>query len=91
MKDLKERTIPGGLPRLGAQGADFFLRLSSLEVLARLLSPLGRLVTLDKVAFAAQFLCSNAAAGIVGETLVVDGGTRILVCAEIRTVFEPAR
>jgi enoyl-[acyl-carrier protein] reductase III len=42
-------------------------------------APLGRLVTLEEVAAAAQFLCSDAAAGIVGQTLVVDGGMRILV------------
>jgi NAD(P)-dependent dehydrogenase (short-subunit alcohol dehydrogenase family) len=41
-------------------------------------SPLGRLVTLDEVAAVAQFLCSDAAAGIVGHTLVVDGGARIV-------------
>jgi enoyl-[acyl-carrier protein] reductase III len=37
-------------------------------------SPLGRLTTLDEAARAAQFLCSDAAEGIVGHTLVVDGG-----------------
>lgn len=41
-------------------------------------TPLGRLVTLDEVASAAQFLCSDAASGIVGQTLVVDGGFRIV-------------
>lgn len=41
-------------------------------------SPLGRLVTLDEVATAAQFLCSKAASGINGHTLVIDGGTRIV-------------
>jgi NAD(P)-dependent dehydrogenase (short-subunit alcohol dehydrogenase family) len=41
-------------------------------------SPLGRLVTLEEVAFAAQFLCSTASRGMVGHTLVVDGGTRNL-------------
>jgi enoyl-[acyl-carrier protein] reductase III len=41
-------------------------------------SPRGRLVTLEEVASAAQFLCSPAAQGIVGHTLVVDGGTRVL-------------
>jgi len=41
-------------------------------------SPRGRLVGLDEVAAAAQFLCSAAASGLVGHTLVVDGGTRIL-------------
>ena len=39
MKDLKEKTIRGGLARLCAQGADFVLRLASLMVLARLLGP----------------------------------------------------
>jgi O-antigen/teichoic acid export membrane protein len=39
MKDLKEKTIRGGLVRLLAQGANFFLRLGSLVVLARLLGP----------------------------------------------------
>jgi enoyl-[acyl-carrier protein] reductase III len=41
-------------------------------------SPLGRLVTLDEVAWSAQFLCSDAASGIVGQALVVDGGVRIV-------------
>lgn len=39
MKDLKEKTIRGGLARLMAQAADFSLRLGSLMVLARLLGP----------------------------------------------------
>jgi O-antigen/teichoic acid export membrane protein len=39
MKDLKEKTIRGGLARLCAQGANFVLRLGSLMVLARLLGP----------------------------------------------------
>jgi NAD(P)-dependent dehydrogenase (short-subunit alcohol dehydrogenase family) len=38
---------------------------------------LGRLTTVDEVAWAAQFLCSDAASGLVGHTLVVDGGARI--------------
>jgi len=37
MRDLKEKTIRGGLARLMAQGADFTLRFGSLMVLARLL------------------------------------------------------
>lgn len=41
-------------------------------------SPLGRLVTLDEVALAAQFLCSAASSGVLGQTLVVDGGSRIM-------------
>lgn len=40
-------------------------------------SPLQRLVTTEEVAWAAQFLCSSAASGIIGHTLVVDGGASI--------------
>src|ERR1700747_475807 len=39
MKDLKQKTIQGGLARLLAQGANFALRVGSLMILARLLSP----------------------------------------------------
>jgi O-antigen/teichoic acid export membrane protein len=39
MKNLKEKTIRGGLARLCAQAANFSLRLGSLMVLARLLEP----------------------------------------------------
>ena len=41
-------------------------------------SPIGRLNTVEEVAYAAQFLCSEAASGVVGQTMVVDGGTRIV-------------
>jgi enoyl-[acyl-carrier protein] reductase III len=41
-------------------------------------TPIGRLVTAEEVASAAQFLCSEAAAGIVGQTLIVDGGSAIV-------------
>ena len=40
-------------------------------------TPSGRLTTLEEVAAAAHFLCSDAASGISGHTLVVDGGSRI--------------
>jgi len=39
MKDLKEKTIRGGLARICAQAANFGLRLVALMVLARLLGP----------------------------------------------------
>jgi PST family polysaccharide transporter len=39
MKDLKEKTIRGGVARAGAQGANFAIRVGSLMVLARLLGP----------------------------------------------------
>jgi enoyl-[acyl-carrier protein] reductase III len=40
-------------------------------------SPLRRLVQLDEVACLVHFLCSAASSGIVGQTLVIDGGKRI--------------
>ena len=39
MQDLKAKTIQGGLARVGAQGVTFVLRVLSLVVLARLLTP----------------------------------------------------
>jgi O-antigen/teichoic acid export membrane protein len=39
MKDLKEKTIRGGLARMCAQGANLLLRVMSLIVLARILEP----------------------------------------------------
>jgi enoyl-[acyl-carrier protein] reductase III len=41
-------------------------------------TPAQRLVTPEEVAWAAQFLCSGAAAGINGHALVVDGGAGIV-------------
>lgn len=41
-------------------------------------TPSGRLVSPEEVAYAALFLCSEAAAGIVGQTLVIDGGACIV-------------
>jgi NAD(P)-dependent dehydrogenase (short-subunit alcohol dehydrogenase family) len=41
-------------------------------------TPAGRLVTAEEVAYAAQFLCSDAAAGIIGHTMVIDGGIGIM-------------
>jgi len=40
-------------------------------------TPAGRLVTAEEVAYGAQFLCSDAASGMVGQTLVLDGGAGI--------------
>lgn len=41
-------------------------------------TPIRRLVTPEEVASAAHFLCSQASMGIVGQTLVVDGGASIV-------------
>jgi enoyl-[acyl-carrier-protein] reductase (NADH) len=35
-------------------------------------------VTAEELALCAQFLCSPAAAGVNGQSLVVDGGTTIV-------------
>ncbi len=39
MKDLKQRTLRGGLARVCTQGANFLVRMGSLMILARLLDP----------------------------------------------------
>ncbi len=41
-------------------------------------TPAGRLVTAEEVAYGAQFLFSDAASGIIGQSLVIDGGTGIM-------------
>jgi enoyl-[acyl-carrier protein] reductase III len=40
-------------------------------------SPLGRLVSLEEVAYVVRFLCAPASAGIIGQTIKVDGGKSI--------------
>jgi O-antigen/teichoic acid export membrane protein len=39
MEDLKQKTVQGGVARLAAQAINFFVRLVSLMILARLLGP----------------------------------------------------
>ena len=41
-------------------------------------SPSGRLVSAEELALCAQFLCSSAAAGVNGQSLVVDGGATVV-------------
>jgi enoyl-[acyl-carrier protein] reductase III len=41
-------------------------------------APRGRLTSIEEVAAAVQFLCSDAASGVIGHTLVVDGGSGIV-------------
>jgi enoyl-[acyl-carrier protein] reductase III len=45
---------------------------------AQAATPTGRLVTVDEIAMAALYLCSPASRGVVGHTLVIDGGARIV-------------
>lgn len=40
-------------------------------------TPRGRLASLEEVAWAAQFLASDASSGLAGHTLVVDAGARV--------------
>lgn len=61
-----ETTAWGVLPDAGA-------RLAA----ERQRHPQRRLTTLDEVAAAALFLCTDASAGVNGHTLVVDGGARV--------------
>lgn len=60
-------------PIAETEGARRLLVGEARERMARA-TPLGRLGTIDDVAKAAVFLCSDAASFINGETLVVDGG-----------------
>jgi len=57
------KTLPDGEKRIAAATAR---------------TPGLRLVTTEEVAWAAQFLCSSASAGIVGHSLIVDGGAGIV-------------
>ncbi len=41
-------------------------------------TPAGRLATAEEIAYGAQFLCSDAASGVIGQTLVLDNGTGIM-------------
>jgi len=41
-------------------------------------TPAGRLATAEEIAFGAQFLCSDAASGVIGQTLVIDNGAGIM-------------
>lgn len=41
-------------------------------------TPVRRLATAEEVAYGAQFLCSDASAGIIGHTLVLDNGAGIM-------------
>jgi len=57
------KTLPDGEKRMAAATAR---------------TPGQRLVTAEEVAWAAQFLCSGASAGIVGHSLIIDGGAGIV-------------
>ncbi len=80
--ELAPRGIRVNILRAGAVLTDVWKALpDSAERIeeTRRRTPSGRLVTVEEVASGAQFLCSDAASGIIGQTLVVDGGLGILV------------
>ena len=56
---------PGGV--YNGQGEEFVSRLNSLI-------PLGRMAAKDEYRAAIQFLCSDAAAYMNGQNVVIDGG-----------------
>ena len=58
---------------------DFFPRREEMIAHAERHTPAGRLVTADDVGELAAWLCSDAAAMIVGQTIEVDGGYSLLM------------
>jgi enoyl-[acyl-carrier protein] reductase III len=75
-KGIRVNILSPGAVRTGAWDAmpDGTARLAGAEER----TPLGRLTTPEEAACAAQFLCSDAAEGIVGHTLIVDGGMSLV-------------
>ena len=65
-----------GLSPGPTEGTEGVRRLSAGPLRERAIrqTPVGRLATIEDVANAAVFLCSDAASMINGSTLVVDGG-----------------
>jgi enoyl-[acyl-carrier protein] reductase III len=79
--ELAPRGIRVNILTAGAVLTDVWKALPNSEARIAetiLRTPAGRLVTAEEVAYGAQFLCSDAATGIIGHTLVIDGGTGIM-------------
>jgi enoyl-[acyl-carrier protein] reductase III len=74
-RDIRVNVVAPGLLRTDTLAAmpDAEQRVRAEETQ----SPTKRLVTLEEVARVVHFLCTPAANGIVGQTLIVDGGKRI--------------
>lgn len=62
---------PGPILTRAASGIEDF---DALMAHACTKSPLGRLVTLEEIGRLTSFLCSDAASGMTGQTIYVDGG-----------------
>ena len=71
-KNIRVHAVSPGpiLTRAGSGIADFDALMAS----ARAKAPLRRLVTLDEIAQLSAFLCMDAASGMSGQTIYVDGG-----------------
>lgn len=66
--EMTERSIANIVERTGRSLTDAEQALASQ-------SALGRLVEADEVAAAVLYLCSNAAASVNGQSIILDGGT----------------
>jgi enoyl-[acyl-carrier protein] reductase I len=66
---------PGPIRTRAASGIESFETLIE-ENIKR--SPLGRLVTLDEIAYLATFLCADASSGMTGQTIYVDAGSHAM-------------
>ena len=80
--ELAPRGIRVNIVAPGAVATESWVSMPNAEArLAELAkrTPLGRLVTPDEVAETVQFLCSDAARAIIGQTLVIDGGAGLPV------------
>ncbi len=62
---------PGPILTRAASGIEDF---DALMARSRAKAPLGRLVTLEEIGRLTAFLCSDAASGMTGQTIYVDGG-----------------
>ena len=71
-KNIRVHAVsPGPILTRAASGiADF----DELMATAQAKAPLQRLVTLEEIAQLSAFLCSDAASGMTGQTIYVDGG-----------------
>jgi len=79
--ELAQRGIRVNILTAGAVRTDVWNAMPDSEVRlaeAERRTPTGRLVSVEEVAWGAQFLCSEAASGLVGHSLVIDGGAGIV-------------